>query len=196
MLMHGSTQNFSEESGQGPLKLRSIAITGPITEQTSVEVVRALLTMEAEDLKMPIVIFINTPGGSVYEAFAIYDVMKAIKPPIVTVGIGKIMSAGVLLVSAGNKGHRYATPNSYFMTHDMQCHSSGTFQDTDAQHKHLIDMRDRYLDIMAVETKMTLAVLKKKLLAEDYFTAKQAKKLGIIDFVSLKKPTAFFRDLE
>jgi len=191
------TQNFSEASGPSRIKIRSLAICGPIVEETSVAVMRALLALEAENPKGPIVIFINTPGGNVYDSFAIYDVMQSTKCPIITVGFGRIMSAGVLLLSAGDKGDRYAFPNSYFMTHDLQTMSGGSYGDADSQHIHAGELRKKYIQLLSKNSKLTLAQIKKSIEhRESYFSASVAKTLGIIDHISVKKPKAFFRDME
>lgn len=190
----GHVENFAE-TGPPPVRLRSLAICGPIVEETSVAVIRALLQLEAEEPDSPIVMFINTPGGMVYDGFAIYDAMKATSCPIITVGFGKIMSAGILLISAGDKGNRFALPNTCFMTHDLQCVSAGSFLDTEAQHKHTLELRNRYIKLVAANCKLTEKQLRDSLAQEKYFWAADAQKLGLIDEVSMKKPKAYFTSM-
>ena len=187
-----SHQSMIEENMNPTLRMRSITINGEIREETAGSVTRALLALEVEDSTSPIVMFINTYGGSVYEAFAIYDVMKACTCPIITVGYGKIMSAGTLLVSAGDPGNRYALPNTFFMLHDIQCGSIGSFLDADAQHEHVKILRKTYMDLLCSNTKISKDELLALIPAEKYFTAAKAKALGLIDSVSIKKPTKFF----
>ncbi len=190
----GTVANLSE-GGPQAVKLRSLAICGPIMEETSIAVIRALLMMEAEDPLTPIVMFINTPGGTVYDAFAIYDVMKSMKCPLITVGFGKVMSAGVLIISAGAKGYRYAMPNSFFMTHDIQCGIAGSFADVNSQHKHLNELKERYCKLLAANSKLTTKQIKTKLTGvETYFSAAGARDLGIVDHVQVIKPVALVGD--
>jgi ATP-dependent Clp protease protease subunit len=191
-VVHGGSSVANLSDGvPAPVRLRSLAICGPINEETSISVIQALLTMEAEDPATPIVMYINTPGGTVYDAFAIYDVMKSMKCSIITVGFGRVMSAGVLIISAGKLGSRYAMPNSYFMTHDLQCGISGSFSDVNSQHKHLSELKEKYCKLLATNSSLTTKQIKTKLTGiETYFSSHQAKKLGIIDHISVIKPAA------
>jgi ATP-dependent Clp protease protease subunit len=176
------------------IKMRCITITGMIDEDNSCSVIRALMGYEVEDCFAPITIFINTCGGAAYEAFAIYDLIKSIRCPIITVGFGKVMSAGTLLLSAGTKGQRYATKNTYFMTHDVQCGQGiGHFLDVDARHEHNKEIRLQYFKLMADNTKFTLSKWMKLVDAEKYFDTEKALEYGLIDHIGIKKPIGFYR---
>lgn len=197
---HGGAPQFlfqAMEAPQGPpvVRTRSLSIDTPITGRVADSIIKNLTFLEAEDPNEEISIYVNSPGGDVYSAFAIYDIMTNMKCPISTIGYGCVMSAGVLVISAGNKGRRYAFPHTHFMTHDMQVFSGGSLKDAEAQHAHFQRMKDKYYDLTIKNSKLTKSKIKNYLSHETYFDSKVALELGFIDKIEVRKPKIFFENM-
>lgn len=183
-------------------KLRTVGIMGEINEEGSAEVVFGLLSLqnsavhyepvdiedEESDIKeviMPIDMVISTPGGNADDMFAIYDTMRAIREevPIRTRGIGKVMSAGVVLLAAGTKGERSIGKNCRVMLHSVIGGHVGPMHQLDNEMQEIRNIQDQYISVLAEETKMTKrylqSLLKKKV--NIYLSATEAVELGIAD---------------
>lgn len=149
-------------------------------------VIKALYYMDSESTEKPIELFIGSFGGSEYEMFALYDVIRTLKAPIHTTAIGKCMSAAPLLVACGEPGERYATPNTWFMIH--QSWGEWGEKDTDTLKRevaHYDDMEKRWTELMAQHTNQPASFwLKKSREKGDmYFDAEVAQKFGLIDHI-------------
>ena len=183
-------------------KLRTVGIMGEINEEGSAEVVFGLLSLqnsavhyepvdiedEESDVKeviMPIEMVISTPGGNADDMFAIYDTMRMIRKdvPIRTRGIGKVMSAGVVLLAAGTKGERSIGKNCRVMLHSVIGGHVGPMHQLDNEMQEIRNIQDQYISVLAEETKMTKrylqSLLKKKV--NIYLSATEAVELGIAD---------------
>jgi ATP-dependent Clp protease protease subunit len=183
-------------------KLRTVGIMGEINEEGSAEVVFGLLSLqnsavhyepvdiedEESDIKeviMPIEMVISTPGGNADDMFAIYDTMRSIREevPIRTRGIGKVMSAGVVLLAAGTKGERSIGKNCRVMLHSVIGGHVGPMHQLDNEMQEIRNIQDQYISVLAEETKMTKrylqSLLKKKV--NIYLSATEAVELGIAD---------------
>ena len=183
-------------------KLRTVGIMGEINEEGSAEVVFGLLSLqnsavhyepvdiedEESDIKeviMPIEMVISTPGGNADDMFAIYDTMRMIRKdvPIRTRGIGKVMSAGVVLLAAGTKGERSIGKNCRVMLHSVIGGHVGPMHQLDNEMQEIRNIQDQYISVLAEETKMTKrylqSLLKKKV--NIYLSATEAVELGIAD---------------
>jgi ATP-dependent Clp endopeptidase proteolytic subunit ClpP len=183
-------------------KLRTVGIMGEINEEGSAEVVFGLLSLqnsavhyepvdiedEESDVKeviMPIEMVISTPGGNADDMFAIYDTMRSIREevPIRTRGIGKVMSAGVVLLAAGTKGERSIGKNCRVMLHSVIGGHVGPMHQLDNEMQEIRNIQDQYISVLAEETKMTKrylqSLLKKKV--NIYLSATEAVELGIAD---------------
>ena len=183
-------------------KLRTVGIMGEINEEGSAEVVFGLLSLqnsavhyepvdiedEESDIKeviMPIEMVISTPGGNADDMFAIYDTMRSIREdiPIRTRGIGKVMSAGVVLLAAGTKGERSIGKNCRIMLHSVIGGHIGPMHQLDNEMQEIRNIQDQYISVLAEETKMTKrylqSLLKKKV--NIYLSATEAVELGIAD---------------
>jgi len=189
--------HFMEQAGglvfsdSREIKLRSMIVTGPIDEESSSAIIRNLITFNVEDPDSPIVMYINTFGGSAHDMMAIYDVMQFIKPPIFTVGYGKIMSAGVLLLAAGEAGHRYALPHTSIMIHRVRGGAVGTVEDVESSGDHMKELQRISENLLLKHTKITAKQMKDLMSGADkYMMPKQAKTLGIIDHISAVTPRA------
>jgi ATP-dependent Clp endopeptidase proteolytic subunit ClpP len=138
------------------------------------------------ELEKPIKIIITTPGGSVREAFGIYDAIQLLKDDgavVETIGTGKVMSAGTLLISSGSKGYRKMTGNTTLMIHDISSGYFGTSPNIDNQYEELQRLREQYFEVFINNTKLTKKRLGKMLdkKVDQYYDAEESLKLGIID---------------
>lgn len=171
-------------------RYNSVLISGRIDEETSREVIRALLNLEKADPTAEIIIYINSYGGYVDDAMAIYDTMNFITNDITTVCIGKAMSAGALLLSAGKKGSRYITPNSRIMIHKVQGGTVGDSDEIEVEADEIKRMNIQFLNIMAKNCGMTIKQLEDNLKKKKniYLIGKAAKRFGIVDHIAMKRP--------
>jgi ATP-dependent Clp protease protease subunit len=149
-------------------------------------VIKGLYYMDSESQTEPIELFIGSYGGSEYDMFALYDAIRTLKSPVHTTAIGKCMSAAPLLVCAGEKGYRYATPNTFFMVH--QSWGEYGVKRTDElkiDMKHLEDKNKRWYDLMEKHTKKDGKFWKKlcEQVGDKYFDAYQAQEWGMVDHV-------------
>lgn len=178
-------EDYSSFLATGGVKLRSIIISGPVNEALSSSITKSLFSLSAEDPDAPIAMYLNTYGGTIYDMFAIYDVMKFIKTPIYTIGFGKVMSAGVLILAAGTPGHRYILPNTVVMTHKVRGGAVGTSDDMEATGNHVKVLQADYEKILMKHTKISPKQIKDFIGPSDvYLTTAQAKKFGIVDHIS------------
>ena len=183
-------------------KLRTIGVMGEINDDAGAEVVFGLLSLqnsavhyepvdiededsEMKEVIMPIDMVISTPGGNADDMFAIYDTMRSIRDevPIKTRGIGKVMSAGVVLLAAGTKGERSIGKNCRVMVHSVIGGHVGPMHQLDNEMEEIRNIQDQYITVLAEETKMTKRylrnLLKKKV--NIYLSATEAVELGIAD---------------
>jgi len=167
------------------IKLRNMIITGPVDEEMSCQVCRNLFMMNAEDPTSPICMYINTYGGTVHDMLAIYDVMQFIKAPIYTVGFGKIMSAGVLILAAGEKGYRFCLPHTSIMIHRVSGGAIGSVEDIESSMGHMAALQTDMEKLLSKHSKITAKQMKAFMSGPDsYLKPKEALKLGIIDRVT------------
>jgi len=185
-------------------KLRTMGIIGDIEEDKTSDILYSMLVMkqtsqkevlvDPENLEAgtrfevePFEIMISTYGGSAAEMFGVYDTMRRIQEdcPIHTCGIGKVMSAGVLLLAAGTKGHRRIGANCRVMVHDIRGGAGGDVSDIENEFNEIKWTQDKYIELLANETDMTKNYIKKLLnkKVNSYFSAKEAVELGIADEV-------------
>jgi ATP-dependent Clp protease protease subunit len=165
------------------LKERIIFITGPIEDYTANLIVAQLLFLAAEDPKKDIQIYINSPGGSVSAGLAIVDTMNFVKPDVSTVCVGLAASMGSVILSAGQKGKRFALPNSEVMIHQPWGGVQGQATDIEINARHILATRDRLNKMLAKNTGKPLDQIEKDVDRDFYMTAEEAKKYGIIDQV-------------
>jgi len=184
------------------LKLRTVGIMGEINDDASAETVFGLLALqnsavhyepvdiededsEMKEVIMPIDMVISTPGGNADDMFAIYDTMRMIRDevPIRTRGIGKVMSAGVVLLAAGTKGERSIGKNCRIMLHSVIGGHVGPMHQLDVEMEEIRNIQDQYIAVLSEETKMTKrylrSLMKKKV--NVYLSATEAVELGIAD---------------
>lgn len=176
------------------IKNRRVFLFDGVDEHTIGHVIKGFYLMEAEVTKAqhesgnipPIELFVGSFGGSEYEMYALYDVIGTLESPIHTTAIGKCMSAAPLLVARGEPGHRYATPNTWFMVH--QSWEDWGEKNTDVIKRdlaHYDDMGKRWCELMAKHTNKTAKFWKSQVekKGDVYFGAQEAHELGIIDVI-------------
>lgn len=163
------------------LKDRIVFIKGEIGDGFSDAVVGQLLFLESDSPDKDIYMYINSPGGHMTEMYAIYDVMKYVKPDIVTVGYGRCMSAGSFLLAAGAKGKRYALPNTSVMIHELSSGTGGKYNDIKNYTKHMDRIYEQMAKYYSEFTGQKLSKVKKDMERDYYMSAEEAKDYGLVD---------------
>lgn len=165
------------------LKERIIFLTGEVNDHVSTLICAQLLFLEAENPKKDIAFYINSPGGVITSGMAMHDTMKYIKPNVATVCIGQACSMGAFLLCAGEKGKRYALPNSRVMIHQPLGGARGQATDIEIHAREILDLRARLNGLMAEYTGQKLKVIEDATERDNFMSADAAKKFGLIDHV-------------
>jgi ATP-dependent Clp protease protease subunit len=165
------------------LKDRIIFIGSPIDDGVANAIIAQLLFLDSVNQKEDIKMYINSPGGSVSAALAIYDTMQHVRSDIQTICIGMAASAAALLLSAGKKGKRMALPNSEVMIHQVLGGTSGQATDIDIHARHILRTRDRLNKILAKHTGQKLPKIEKDTERDYFMTAEEAVRYGLVDKV-------------
>ncbi|MBQ1484246.1 MAG: ATP-dependent Clp endopeptidase proteolytic subunit ClpP [Eubacterium sp.] len=165
------------------LKDRIIFIGDEITDDLSSLVVAQLLFLDAEDSGKDINLYINSPGGSVTAGLAIYDTMNYIKSDVSTICVGMAASMGAFLLSSGTKGKRFALPNAEIMIHQPLGGARGQASDVRIHAEWLARTKDNLNRILAANTGQTLKTIEKDTDRDNFMSAADAKKYGLIDKV-------------
>jgi ATP-dependent Clp protease protease subunit len=163
------------------LKDRIIFIGAVIDDSLANVVIAQLLFLEAQNSQEEIKIYINSPGGEVVSALAMYDTMQYIKSPVSTICVGMAASAASLLLAAGTKGRRMALPNSEVMIHQVLGGAQGQASDIDIHAKHILKTKNKLNKIMAKHTGQTVAQIEEDSDRDNFMSSIEAKKYGIID---------------
>lgn len=163
------------------LKERIVFLGGPIDDNVANITVAQLLFLTAEDPKKDIMLYVNSPGGSVTAGMAILDTMNFVKPDISTVCVGMAASMGSVILAAGAKGKRFALPNSEIMIHQPWGGAQGPASDIEITARHILATRDRLNKILAKATSQPLEKVEKDVDRDFFMTAEEAKKYGIVD---------------
>ena len=172
------------------LKDRIIFIGTPIDDQVANVVMAQLLFLEAEDPDKDIMLYINSPGGSITAGLAIYDTMQFIKPDVQTICIGQAASMAAVLLSAGAKGKRFSLPNSRIVIHQpliMGSGIAGQATDIDIAAREILRMRERLNEILVNHTGQTVKRIQDDTDRDYIMSADQGKEYGIIDDVIRKR---------
>ena len=163
------------------LKERIIFLGEEVNEHTANLVVAQLLFLAHENPKKSIKLYINSPGGSVYDGLAIIDTMNFIEPDVETIGIGLQASMGAMLLSSGAKGKRYCLPNARVMIHQPSSGTQGKITDQEIALKEGIYLKKRLAEIFAKNTGKDIKQVEKDMDRDNWMSAEEAKKYGIID---------------
>ena len=163
------------------LKERIVFLGGPIDSDVANLVVAQLLFLASEDPKKDISFYINSPGGQVSAGLAILDTMNHIQPSVSTVCVGIAASMAAVLLSAGQKGKRFALPNAEVMIHQPSGGAEGQAADIEITAKHIIATRDRLNKILSKNTGQSLKKVEDDVDRDFFMTAEDSVKYGIID---------------
>ncbi|MHB8651637.1 MAG: ATP-dependent Clp endopeptidase proteolytic subunit ClpP [Minisyncoccota bacterium] len=163
------------------LRERIIFLGGQIDDHVANIVIAQLLFLESEDPKKDISLYINSPGGSVTAAMAMYDTMQHVKPDVATICVGLAASAGAVLLSAGAKGKRFILPNAEVMIHQPWGGTEGQAADIAITAKHILKTRENLNKILSKNTGKPLAQIEKDTDRDFYMSAEEAKKYGLVD---------------
>ena len=183
-----------EQSGRGErafdiysrlLQERIVFLVGPVTDESANLVVAQLLFLESENPDKDIFFYINSPGGSVTAGMSIYDTMNFIKPNVSTLCLGQAASMGAFLLSAGEKGKRFALPNSRIMIHQPLISGGlgGQASDIEIHARELLKIKEKLNRLMAKHCGRDLADLERDTDRDNFMSAEEAKEYGLIDQV-------------
>jgi ATP-dependent Clp protease protease subunit len=171
------------------LKERIVFLGGAINDPVANAIIAQLLFLESEDAKKDIKIYINSPGGSVSSALAIYDTMQYVKPDVSTICIGMAASGAALLLAAGAKGKRFALPNAEILIHQVMAGGiEGQATEIEISARHILKLKDRLNQILSRHTGKGVGQVEKDTDRDNYMDVEEAKKYGIIDEVIKRKP--------
>ena len=165
------------------LNERIIFLGSEINDPVANVIIAQILHLESDDPDKDINVYINSPGGSITSALAMYDTMQYVKPDISTICIGQAASAGAVLLAAGAKGKRYALPNSRVLIHQPHGGATGQAIDIDIQAKEILRVRRLLEEILSKHTGQSLKTIQKDTDRDYIMTAAQAKDYGIVDEV-------------
>jgi ATP-dependent Clp protease protease subunit len=185
-----------EQSGRGEraydiysrlLRERVVFLVGPVNDQSANLVIAQLLFLESENPDKDVSLYINSPGGSVSAGLAIYDTMQFIKPAVSTLCMGMAASMGAFLLAAGEKGKRYALPNSRVMIHQPLGGVQGQASDIEIHAREILSLRDKLNSILAERTGQSLETIARDTDRDNFMSSDDALKYGLIDRVLVNR---------
>ncbi len=165
------------------LKERVVFLGDQVTPETANLVVAQLLFLASEDPKRDIKLYINSPGGSVYDGLAIIDTMNYIEPDVQTIGIGLQASMGAMLLACGAKGKRYVLPNARVMIHQPSSGTEGKITDQEIALKEGLFLKKKLAEIFAERTGKSIKQVEKDMDRDNWMGAEEAKAYGSVDEV-------------
>ncbi|MGL5514722.1 MAG: ATP-dependent Clp endopeptidase proteolytic subunit ClpP [Sporomusa sp.] len=168
------------------LKDRIVFIGGPIDDNVANVFIAQLLFLESEDPEKDIHVYINSPGGVVTAAMAMYDTMQYVKPDVTTTCMGQAASAGALLLASGAKGKRYALPNSRIMIHQPMGGAQGQATDIEIHAREILRMREHINGILVHHTGQPIEKVRNDTERDFFMSSEQAKDYGLIDSVVVR----------
>ncbi|CDQ39056.1 MULTISPECIES: ATP-dependent Clp endopeptidase proteolytic subunit ClpP [Virgibacillus] len=170
------------------LKDRIIMLGSAIDDNVANSIVAQLLFLEAEDPEKDISLYINSPGGSITAGMAIYDTMQFIKSDVSTICTGMAASMGAFLLTAGEKGKRFALPNSEVMIHQPLGGTQGQATDIEIHARRIIQMREKINQILSERSGQPIEVIERDTDRDNFMTAEKSVEYGLIDKVLERKP--------
>ena len=165
------------------LKERIIFLVGPITDTMANLVIAQMLFLASQDPKKDIQLYINTPGGSVTAGLAVYDTMQYVKCPVATICFGLAGSMGAVLLASGQKGKRFALPNTEVLLHQVAGGVTGQAIEIEITARQIIKIKNKINSILAGHTGQALEKVEKDTDRDFYLSSDEAKEYGIIDEV-------------
>jgi ATP-dependent Clp protease protease subunit len=172
------------------LKERIIFFTGEVEDHMCALVVAQLLFLESENPEKDIFMYINSPGGVVTAGLSVYDTMQYIKPKVATLCVGQACSMGSLLLTAGETGMRYATPNARIMIHQPSGGFRGQATDIEIHAQEILSLKRRLNDMYVKHTGQKLPIIEKAMERDNFMSAEDAKKFGLIDEIVVSRAEA------
>ena len=169
------------------LKERIIFVTGEVEDNMASLIVAQLLFLESENPEKDIYMYINSPGGVVSSGLSIYDTMQYISCKVSTMCLGQACSMGSLLLTAGEPGMRYALPNSRIMIHQPSGGFRGQATDIEIHAKEILNLKKRLNNMYVKHTGKTLSVIEKAMERDNFMSAEEALKFGLIDKIITKR---------
>ena len=170
------------------LKENIIFLGTPIDDGVANLVIAQMLFLESEDPDKDVHLYINSPGGVVTSGLAIYDTMQHIRPKVSTICMGQAASIAALLLSAGERGKRFALPHSRILIHQPMGGFQGQASDVDIQAKEILRLREELNHILSRHTSQSFERIQTDSDRDFYMTGNQAKEYGIVDEVVVQRP--------
>jgi len=170
------------------LKDRIVFLGAPINDAVANTVIAQLLFLESEDPEKEIMLYVNSPGGSVTSGMAIYDTMQYVRCQVATICIGQAASMAAVLLAAGEPGRRLSLPNSRVLIHQPLSAVSGQATDIDIQAREILKLREKLNEILVKHTGQDYDRIKNDTDRDYFMGAYEAKEYGIIDEVIVQKP--------
>jgi len=171
------------------LRKRIIFLGTPINDQVANAIVAQLLYLESEDPDRDILMYVNSPGGDIYSGLAIYDTMQIVKPDVQTYCIGAAASMGTVILTAGQKGKRFALPNATVHMHQAMTAAQGQASDIEIRAREILRIQDRIRQIFAETTGQPYDRIARDSDRDFFMTAEEAKDYGIVDEIITKDST-------
>ncbi len=163
------------------LKQRIIFVGMPITDHVANLMVAQLLYLASEDSEKPISMYINCPGGMVYQGLAIYDTMQQVQPPVATYAVGVTASMGTVLLASGTKGYRFALPHATIHMHPAGGSTQGYAPDVEIQYKELKRIEDLLHKLLSHHTGQTVKQIAADFDRDRFMSAEEAVEYGLVD---------------
>lgn len=163
------------------LKDRIIFLGGGIDDAVANSIIAQLLFLASQNSKEDIKLYINSPGGQVTAALAIYDTMQYIKPDVSTICVGMAASAAALLLASGKKGKRMILPNGEVLIHQVMGGAQGQATDIDIHAKHILNTKKRLNEILSKHTGQKLGKVEQDAERDYFMNSEEAKKYGLVD---------------
>lgn len=165
------------------LKERIVMLDAPVTDEVASVIIANLLYLESDDPEKDIIMYINSPGGSVSAGLAIYDTMQYVRPDITTICVGMAASMAQVLLCAGTKGKRMALPNSRIMMHQPSGGSQGQVADMEIYLKEMLRMQEQLYKIIAIHSGQDVEQIQKDADRDNWMSPQDAVEYGLLDRV-------------
>lgn len=175
-----TSDSANDQLMQKFLNTRQIILSGEVNKELAEKVIRQLLILEADSASKPIYVYIDSPGGDVDAGFAIFDMIRFIKPPVYTIGMGLVASAGALILLAAPKNYRLGLPNSHYLIHQPLSGIKGVATDIEIHAKEIEKIRTKINALIAEETGKDVAEVAKDTDRDYWLSADEAVNYGLI----------------
>ena len=175
-----TSDSANDQLMQKFLNTRQIILSGEVNKELAEKVIRQLLILESDSASKPIYVYIDSPGGDVDAGFAIFDMIRFIKPPVYTIGMGLVASAGALILLAASKNYRLGLPNSHYLIHQPLSGIKGVATDIEIHAKEIEKIRVKINALIAEETGKDVADVAKDTDRDYWLSAEEAASYGLI----------------